>query len=81
MDRRIVLLFYLMVAGCTSPGVKEDTKKTKHKPEDFFEERSEDEPLDILSIQRENVLVSYADCYLCHREKGKAKGPAFSDIA
>jgi len=59
---RIVLIFYLVITACTSPGVKEDAKKTKHKPEDFFEVPSEDESLDMLSIQRGNVLVSYADC-------------------
>lgn len=78
---RIVLIFYLMITACTSPGVKEDTKESKHTLEDFFVVPGEDEPMDSLLIQRGNVLVSYADCYLCHREKGKAKGPAFSDIA
>jgi cytochrome c len=32
-------------------------------------------------VARGEVLIAYSDCYDCHREEKKSKGPAFSDIA
>lgn len=32
-------------------------------------------------VARGEVLIAYSDCYDCHREERKSKGPAFSDIA
>jgi len=32
-------------------------------------------------VQRGKVLIAYSDCYTCHRENDRAKGPAFKDIA
>jgi len=32
-------------------------------------------------IQRGEVLIGYSDCYVCHREDNKARGPAFREIA
>jgi cytochrome c len=31
--------------------------------------------------QKGKVLISYSDCYICHKEGTRARGPAFSDIA
>jgi len=31
--------------------------------------------------ERGKVLVSYSDCYTCHKEDQRSKGPAFKDIA
>jgi cytochrome c len=41
-------------------------------------------PSDTLSasaVQKGKVLISYSDCYTCHTEDKRAKGPAFKDIA
>ena len=51
------------------------------KKEEFFIVPGEDEILDSDLIKKGEVLVAYSDCYLCHREESKAKGPSFSDIA
>src|SRR5690554_4888249 len=32
-------------------------------------------------VQRGKVLISYSDCYICHKESSKIRGPAFNDIA
>jgi cytochrome c len=31
--------------------------------------------------EKGKVLVSYSDCYTCHKEDERSKGPAFKDIA
>lgn len=31
--------------------------------------------------QKGKVLISYSDCYTCHKTDSRAKGPAFEDIA
>jgi cytochrome c len=37
--------------------------------------------LDTVLAQKGKVQIAYSDCYQCHREESKAKGPSFSDIA
>jgi cytochrome c len=37
--------------------------------------------LSALAVQKGKVLISYSDCYTCHTEDKRAKGPAFKDIA
>lgn len=32
-------------------------------------------------VQRGKVLIAYSDCYTCHTEESRAKGPAFEDVA
>ena len=51
------------------------------KPKEFFIAPGEDEEIDPELIKKGQVLVAYSDCYLCHKEEDKAKGPSFSDIA
>src|SRR5690554_1604490 len=41
----------------------------------------EDEEVPDEILQRGKVLISYSDCYICHKENSKIRGPAFKDIA
>lgn len=41
----------------------------------------EDEEIDKDIIRRGQVLIGYSDCYTCHRDNDRARGPAFADIA
>lgn len=41
----------------------------------------EDMTFDSSQINMGEVLVSYSDCYQCHKKEGEAKGPSFLDIA
>jgi cytochrome c len=41
----------------------------------------EDEILDKELVKKGKVLIAYSDCYDCHSEENRAKGPAFRDIA
>lgn len=40
----------------------------------------EDEKLDSAAWQKGEVLLSYSDCYTCHKENKKVLGPSFQDI-
>lgn len=51
------------------------------KAKEFFVVPGEDELIDPEVIKKGEVLVAYSDCYQCHKEESKAKGPSFSDIA
>lgn len=37
--------------------------------------------MDSALIKKGEVLIAYSDCYHCHKEESKAKGPSFADIA
>lgn len=41
----------------------------------------EDEEVPDELLQRGKVLISYSDCYICHKENERVRGPAFTDIA
>lgn len=32
-------------------------------------------------VEKGEVLISYSDCYTCHKEEQRSVGPAFKDIA
>lgn len=48
---------------------------------EFFIVPGGDEAVDSSLVNKGEVLVAYSDCYQCHKEESKAKGPSFSDIA
>jgi cytochrome c len=69
-------LFYSCGAKDTQLKItKEQPKKT------FYIVPGEDDPIDSALVKRGEVLIAYSDCYQCHKEESKAKGPSFSDIA
>lgn len=41
----------------------------------------QDEDISPDEIERGEALISYSDCYECHKEGRKAKGPSFQDVA
>ena len=51
------------------------------KSDEFYVVPGEDEAIDPELIKKGKVLISYSDCYECHKEDTRAKGPSFSDIA
>lgn len=82
MIRQILISLFFILYACT-------TTKTEEKidlvspvvEEDFYIIEGENEPLDTLLAQKGKVLIAYSDCYQCHREENRAKGPSFSAIA
>lgn len=82
MIRQILITLFFILSACT-------TTKTEEKidlvspvvEEDFYIIEGENEPLDTLLAQKGKVLIAYSDCYQCHLEENRAKGPSFSAIA
>lgn len=40
-----------------------------------------DEVIDAEIVRKGEVLIAYSNCYECHKEENKAKGPSFQAIA
>ncbi|WP_215224030.1 c-type cytochrome [Echinicola shivajiensis] len=83
---RIILAVCFCLANilfsCQSDKKEESASQTKElKQKEFYVVPGEDDPIDSVLVQRGKVLISYADCYECHREESAGKGPAFFDIA
>ena len=72
----LVATFYL--PGCKSkPGPNNTRKKIDHiKP---IQGKSDAIPTEV--AEKGEVLISYSDCYTCHKADQQSTGPAFKDIA
>ena len=55
-------------------------KPTKKKENYIREIKGADEDIAIEKIEKGKVLISYSDCYSCHKEDRKMIGPSFKDI-
>src|SRR6187200_1201051 len=72
----LLAIFYL--PGCNNkPEELKTRKKIDHiKP---IPGKSDDIPADV--AEKGEVLISYSDCYTCHKVNQQSTGPAFKDIA
>jgi cytochrome c len=76
------ILLLMLFFSCNSKNPELGSEQNaKPKVKEFFRIPGEDEFTDPEIIKKGEVLVAYSDCYQCHREESKAKGPSFSDIA
>lgn len=78
----LVLLFALCFHAC-QPNVPSKEKldsKLNSTSEPFIIPGEDDDP-DPEKIKKGKVLIAYNDCYQCHREDTRAKGPSFLEIA
>ncbi|UCS91755.1 c-type cytochrome [Echinicola marina] len=71
----------LVLFSCQSEKKENGMQVAEIEKKEFFVVPGEDEPIDSVLVQRGKVLISYADCYECHREESAGKGPTFFDIA
>ncbi len=82
MFRQVLASLFLIISACTpSKTEKNEDSDGFEKKEGFYVIQGENEPLDSVLVQKGKVQIAYSDCYQCHREDSKAKGPSFSDIA
>ena len=68
--------FYL--PGCDNEPEQEETRKKT----DYIKQipgKSDTIPAEV--AERGEVLISYSDCYTCHKIDERSAGPAFRDIA
>jgi cytochrome c len=72
----IVAAFHLL--GCIS----KPEQKVARKENDYIRQiPGIDESIPAEVIERGEVLISYSDCYTCHKQDQRSVGPAFKDIA
>lgn len=80
---KAVHYFSIFAVGfCMLACNQKEAEKEPVKVADYI--KKIDGPSDTLSaaaVQKGQVLISYSDCYTCHTEDKRAKGPAFKDIA
>ncbi|MBN7810616.1 c-type cytochrome [Algoriphagus sp. H41] len=74
------LALFCLALSCNPKDSQVEIPPEKPKKE-FYVVPGPDEPFDTTMVQKGKVLIAYSDCYQCHREENKAKGPSFSDIA
>ena len=59
-----------------------EQKETARKPVDYIKRiPGVDDSIPPELIKKGEVLISYSDCYTCHKKDQKLVGPAFIDIA
>jgi cytochrome c len=83
MFKKNLLIGCLLFAACYLAGCnnKREPKNT-HKATDYIKQIpgiNDSIPAEL--AKKGEVLISYADCYTCHKEDQRSVGPAFRDIA
>src|SRR5690606_23808053 len=80
--RRILafLSFCFLLESCDSKDAVQQSLG-RNSVKEFYVVPGEDEEMDSAQVKRGQVLIAYSDCYQCHKEEDKAKGPSFSNIA
>jgi len=67
---------------CMPSCQQKEAKNEPVKAIDYIKEiAGPSDTIPVLAVQKGKVLISYSDCYTCHTEDKRAKGPAFKDIA
>lgn len=74
-------LIFTSCQGKNSPSQSTISEKSISKKESYIREiKGDDEDVAIEIIEKGKVLISYSDCYTCHKEDKKLIGPSFRDI-
>jgi len=78
-----LLISCLLFGAFYLPGCNNEPKqKNTREPVDYIKPIpgiSESIPVEV--SQKGKVLISYSDCYICHKPDERSVGPAFKDIA
>lgn len=77
------LIGCLLFATCYLPGCDNKHEQTKaQKATDYIKQiPGKNETIPVELSKKGKVLISYSDCYSCHKEDQRSVGPAFKDIA
>ena len=60
---------------------KPEQKNTKEKSDYIKQIPGKNDSIPVEVAEKGEVLISYSDCYTCHKEDQRSVGPAFKDIA
>ena len=73
-----LLLYTFCVAACHIPPEENNTRK----PNDYIKQiPCINDSIPVKFVEAGKVLISYSDCYTCHKEAERTTAPSFSDIA
>lgn len=78
----LLISFFLFVLFCLPGCDNKPEQKNTREPVDYIRQIpgiNDSIPAEV--AQKGKVLVSYSDCYTCHKEDKRSVGPAFKDIA
>ncbi|HMR18209.1 MAG TPA: c-type cytochrome [Sphingobacterium sp.] len=79
----LLLIVFLLVAGCASDSGKAKDQQRENPIKTVLTQLPGE--VNVIPaaevLERGQVLMSYSDCFTCHKENDKKLGPAFSDIA
>lgn len=78
----LLISFFLFVLFCLPGCDNKSEQKNTRKPVDYIRQIpgiNDSIPAEV--AQKGKVLISYSDCYTCHKEDKRSVGPAFKDIA
>lgn len=77
------LVFILLIAGCMPEASHREENHVRGTHKKNIKKLVGDvdvvPPADLLD--KGKVLMSYSDCFACHKEADRKRGPAFNDIA
>lgn len=82
-NKNRLLIGYLLFATCYLPGCvnKHEQKNTKKATDYIKQIPGINDSISVELSKKGEVLISYSDCYSCHKEDERSVGPAFKDIA
>lgn len=68
----------ICLIGCNNERKEKDTSV----PRDYIKKiPGEDDSFAAEDARKGKILISYSDCFICHKEDRRSTGPAFRDIA
>ncbi len=78
-----VLIGYFLFATFYLPGCdNEPEQKDNRKTVDYIKQiPGINDSISAEVVEKGEVLISYSDCYTCHKKDERSVGPAFKDIA
>lgn len=81
--RNLLLIACLLFAACCLLGCdnKPEQKKTTKRIDYIRPIPGINDSIPVEVAEKGEVLISYSDCYSCHKEDQTSVGPAFRDIA
>ncbi len=78
-----LLAFGILIAGCMPNAGRQHESQLRENRKPPIKKLAGD--IDVIptteALDKGRVLMSYSDCFTCHKETDRKRGPAFNDIA
>jgi cytochrome c len=76
-----ISFFILVVSILVACQIPQDEKKFNRERDYIKPIQGKNETIPLEFAKKGKALISYSDCYICHKEDKESVGPAFADIA